>query len=340
MNHAFRVRTILLPAIVLGSMAQGASADITNTPLTLANFNVITAGNLSDSSDIQGRVVVGGTLMTNLNLGGQLSQSTNSSSINGYFSTVASGVSLSDNNLPATTFVYGTASGGSVSGATQATASQASYYNGALANYLTGLSTGYDHLTANSTATEGTGSNTNLYTFNLNPTTIGGKSVAVFNVSASLFTNSSNTLQLSTNPVAGETVVVNVIGSGSISISSGLGISNFVNANDSANIIFNFENATALTIGENLGASILAPDAALNTNGVSLKGGVYVNSIANVGEIDLATSSSGSALGFTGYVPATVPEPASLAMMLLGGGMAAGSAAVRRRRASKAVASV
>ena len=162
----------------------------------------------------------------------------------------------------------------------------------------------------------------NQIAFNATPTTIDGHSVAVFSVNQSFFTQ-SGTISSLTGVTAGETIVINVTGGTSgndpLNFSSGLNFYAFSNAKDSANILFNFENATALNGVPTLGASILAVNANLSTNN-SLVGSVYVKSILNTGEIDQPFSNNTEVNGFTGFVPtvSSVPEPASIVSMLLG----------------------
>ena len=130
-----------------------------------------------------------------------------------------------------------------------------------------------------------------------------------------------------------QTAIINVTGVGAQGFTNNLSFSNITNLQDSAKILFNFgTSATSLDGIPALGGSILAPDAVLSTNS-TLVGGVYVGSLLNQGgEIDLARANGAQALGFTGFTPSAVPEPASVVMVGLGGLLAVGGAAHRRRR--------
>ncbi len=323
-----RLRSILLPAALIALTAQGASADLTS----VSGFNLITSGNDNgEQSDVQGRVLIGGTLnVNNFTFGGQLAGSgIGTSGTNGVFNVLGTGVTNPNNNSIANAYYATNNSGGTLSHASQNTSLVSGYTNN-LSSFLTGLSTSYGNLTTNSTTTVNNSNGT--VTFAATPGTINGKSVAVFSVDQSVFTHQNESFSLSGGN-SSTTYIINVTGSATgITFDGGLQVSSLVNQYDSANILFNFENATSLTNIPNLGGSILAPNADLNT-GNSLTGGVYVNSITNVGEIDLAqTNSSTRVAGFTGYAPSAVPEPASIASTMAGLAIVAGVAWRRRRR--------
>ena len=286
--------------VTLALLAAILPSRVASAGITLSDYNLITVGNLSDRSDVQGRVLVGGTLTSSLDFSGQLSGPFNPPA--GIFNSLAAGVTLNDHGH------------GYITGAATAP------YTAGLGSYLNSVSMGYAALATTGTVDT---SDANQIKFNANPTMINGRNVAVFSLNSSFFTTAATangTVTQLNGISASTTVVVNVLGGGTLNFGSNHLFQNFNNA---ANIIFNFENATSLTGVSNLGGAILAPLADLNT-GQTLKGSIYVNSVSNVGEIDLPA--------FTGFVPnvTSVPEPGSLAMLAIGAPVLAGW--FRRRR--------
>jgi choice-of-anchor A domain-containing protein len=81
--------------------------------------------------------------------------------------------------------------------------------------------------------------------------------------------------------------------------------------NYGAKMVWNFYNATSLTVNNQFGGSILATKAALS-NYQNIEGGVFVNSLDQHAEIHLQA--------YTGNIPA-VPEPGTYAMLLAGLGL-------------------
>jgi len=81
--------------------------------------------------------------------------------------------------------------------------------------------------------------------------------------------------------------------------------------NYGAKMVWNFYNATSLTVNNQFGGSILATKAALS-NYQNIEGGVFVNSLDQHAEIHLKA--------YTGGIPA-VPEPETYAMLLAGLGL-------------------
>ncbi|WP_158633425.1 collagen-binding domain-containing protein [Tautonia sociabilis] len=322
---------ILTLAAAVALLITARSAPAAFSVGDLSRFNLITIGDLETHSDVQGRVLVGGTLRSNaFTFGGQAGSIQNApptflgSPINGVFSAIDAGVTtLNTNGLPASSVVYGSYGGPGLASATQ-NAAAVDFFTSGLSSALTGLSESIAGLAPTGMVDA---SDRNQIKF-LDPTNAG--EVSVFSVGLDFFASGGTITQLEVGSAT--TVIVNVVGAGVLNASSGLQY--FQNFQDSANILFNMVDATEVNGINNLGASLLAPRAVLNTN-ATLRGGIYVGSVANVGEIDLPSSDGRFFGGYTGFVPTSmvVPEPSSAVLF----GTAASVLAVvgwRRRQGS------
>ncbi len=128
--------------------------------------------------------------------------------------------------------------------------------------------------------------------------------VAVFSISASTLT-SSLVQQYELVTGGATSIVINVTGS-SASFNAGNFVGNWQNAAVRATTIWNFSQATSLTIDRNFNGAILAPSAHL-TNSTAIDGSVFVGSMTQNGEVHLP--------GYTGVVPA----PGTAVLAGLGG---------------------
>ena len=191
---------------------------------------------------------------------------------------------------------------------------------------LTALSTQLSGLTGTSSVTQ----SVNQTTFNAQA---GADGIAVFNVNSAVFQPNSTVVM---NLNGATSVIINVNVAGCSGSNCGLSLPNNVNflspTSYADTVLWNFVNASSLSVPNEFGGSILAPLA----------------SVTNTGVIDgtlVAASYSGNAplqsYGYKGLLPNgqsavqsgtssnPVPEPASIAMLTFG---AAGLAAMRRRR--------
>ena len=159
--------------------------------------------------------------------------------------------------------------------------------------------------------------------------------IAVFNINGGLL-SSSKVQQIDLKNTGNATsIIFNVSGTG-VSITNNF-LSGF--ANNASRILFNFYEATTVHDTTALHGALLAPGAAL-LNTTQLNGPVYVNSFSQSGEVHLPFANFASQSGFgqstplyTGYFPAVVPEPSTLALSALG---LAGVAIISRRRSRRA----
>ena len=137
----------------------------------------------------------------------------------------------------------------------------------------------------------------------------------------------SSTGGFNINAPAGSTVVLNVAGSGftipntGFNLSGGIGLSG---------ILWNFYEATSLTIAGSANGSFLAPHAAISTTYGAFNGNLIAAALT--GTIETHTVYNGTPTFFDGELRPPVPEPTSLGMLLVGA--IGGVGFLRRRRAA------
>jgi choice-of-anchor A domain-containing protein len=122
----------------------------------------------------------------------------------------------------------------------------------------------------------------------------GSTTTNVFNVTQDEFQNASKNLDLEVP--TGSTAIVNVAGS-SDTLQSGIYFQGRqVGDADASDIVFNFPNATTVTINGQMDAMLLAPNAFLS--GLSQMGGVFLTaSVGSTGEVHY--------IPFSGSLPCT-----------------------------------
>ena len=145
-----------------------------------------------------------------------------------------------------------------------------------------------------------------------------GNGTSVFNMTEAMFAFGEFDMQLA-DPTL--TVIVNVFGDGGYTWNANA--IQGLNASLNDNVIWNFSDATSLTVNRMTHGSILAPFAAL-ANSADMEGSIVAGSFRQGGQVHLGT--------FNGNIDFTdpVPEPATWAMMILGFGLVGWTA--RRRR--------
>ncbi|UIN23359.1 choice-of-anchor A family protein [Herbaspirillum frisingense] len=334
-----------LLSLGLSEAAQAATTSLTGAE-ALQQFNLVVLGSATSNSHVDGRAWIGGSLT-----GGDYVQHVGDTPASSYagLTVMGTATNVHVNGL-------GSAIGGSLVNSTVNTGS--SYIGGSVSNsnlngpaYVVGGSTSTNfnggHLSAPSSlmqtnfdaagstnfgSTLGALSNTlksavanstvslsgNKATFNA---VADAKGVAVFNLdnttSASVF--SAGEFSFAANGAS--TIIINS------SVSSAVIGANFLGGQAQSlgkSIVWNFYNASSLTINNQFGGSILATHASL-TNNQNIEGGVFVNSLTQNGELHLQS--------FTGNLAAVapVPEPEQYLMMLSGLAIVIGVAALRRR---------
>jgi len=338
-------RLLAVTAIALGSIVPGQAfaADTIVGIDALHEWNLIVLGDLTSSSEVEGRTFVGGDLKgnssnyqtrtpppssratpgltvvgnvtggtKNLNGGGATvgGNVTSGFNLNGGPQTVNAGGAVANTNVNQNIVNSGLAS-------TPGFLDSLRAQRDALVQSLTELSTSLSSLASNAVANI-TGSRA---TFDAQPDANG---LTVYSLTANDLSTFGE-IDFSRN--GADTVIVNVSGS-SIGLHD-----NFLGNSDNlgANVIWNFAEASDLQLSTAWRGSILAPNAN-GTIGNYIQGSAVFGNLTQNGELHLGT--------YTGnYTPPTspppvaaVPEPSSWAMMLLGFG-ALGSV-IRRRRAA------
>lgn len=300
----------------------------------LHEWNLVVLGNLTSSSEVEGRTFVGGNLGGNSSnyqirtpatstattpaltvvgdVTGGVKNLTGGAKVGG---NVTSGFTLNGN--PQTVLVGGTIANtnvnqnivksgqGAVAGFTQGLIEQ----RDALTRSLIDLSNGLSALTTTSNALIAG----NRATFNA---VAGSNGVAVFSLNGSDLAKFG---EIDFNRNGADTVIVNVSGA-TIKLDD-----NFIGNVDQLgrNVIWNFADATKVDVTTQWRGSVLAPLAAGTTSNY-IQGSAVFNSMVQNGEMHLDTYSG------TFRPTAAVPEPATWMMMLAGFG--ALGATLRRRR--------
>lgn len=285
----------------------------------LSTYNLITFGDLTTTSEVEGRTLVGGNLNTSSsNFGVEFGNATGidiltvAGNINGNSIQVNNGGNL---RIGGASFATVNLNGGGQQINDNSVGSFVNDVQVAMTGYssfLTGLaSTASVSLPGNNDQPTGV-------TFNAAPA--GPNNVAVFDIAGNDLFNNNKVQQIGLNFNGADTVVINVSGS-SIVYNGGNFVGSFASDNAASKVIWNFFEADTIQLDRVLWGSVLAPGAAItgiggNPTNQVIEGSVVANSLLTNSEIHLPT--------FTGFVPA----PSTAGALAFGGLLAA-----RRRRA-------
>ncbi|HSJ02040.1 MAG TPA: choice-of-anchor A family protein [Verrucomicrobium sp.] len=312
-NVLIFARTVItVGTLLFGSFAAQAQS------YTWENYNVITFGDFSTASFVEGRTLVGG------NLYGANSPS--------FATNMPSGTSATDRTLVV---------GGFISGGNPMNLDKGSLYlggstNGRIINYNGGQGAGkvtesidlaalkqsfisesanFKAMATDSTVIVPTNGQPGPVVFNANP---GSDGVAVFSISADAIFGNDKAQSYDLNPNGASSVVINVSGSSINWIqNAGNMVNNLIKDEWEAKIVWNFYEATTLNFGShNFHGAILAPKAAMSTS-ARFDGTVIVDSLSTTADIHLPTS--GSATSYAGFRLQAVPEPGSPLLVMVAG---------------------
>ncbi|MFY7864101.1 choice-of-anchor A family protein [Roseateles sp.] len=332
--------------VTLTALAPPASAA---APLSaqqiLTQFNLVTLGNAtSNNQQVDGRSFIGGSLNGGVfgtrpgamgasdYAGLTVMGSANGMQVNGQGAVIMGSLSNSivnqgsssvlggaaNNHFNGPSYVAGPSANNQFNGGklSQATAAAQAANSTDFAASIKGLSTSLSQLASTgSTVNISDGGQGNRVTFSA---VANSQGLAVFDLSSmdkQIFSKGEFAFDLK----GANTVIFNVDET-SLDFAS-----NFLNGSASelgSKVIWNFHQATDLTIHNQFGGVILAPNATLN-NFNTIQGSVLVNQLNQGGKI--------SWNGFAGDITTAVPEPATYAMLLSGLGVVGWLA--RRRRA-------
>ena len=328
---------------VAGIASTSAHAVSLSSSEILQQFNTVVLGSATSSSHTDGRTYIGGALsggdyVQHINqtpqssyagltvagsasnvkvngLGAVIGGSLSNSTVNKGGSVVQGGVSNS--NLNGAAYIEG-ASSGNFNGGKLATPDEMM-----VANLVAATSTNFGSVLGGlSSSLKSLGSTGSSVTFDGNlaifNAVANGDGLAVFDLTAIdtvLFSKGEFRFNLN----GASSVVLNTdVKSANIS-------ANFLAGSAQqygSKLLWNFYDATDLTINNQWGGSLLATNAYL-TNKQNIEGGVFVNGLDQRGEIHLQsfTGKLGGGDGAAGSPAASVPEPGSIALFAAGLGL-------------------
>lgn len=298
------MRTLSALAVITALSGAGAASAATINPWdVISHANAVVFGSGSTSADIEGQAIIGGSFS-----GATVDLSPSTTPYGGYPALAVYGALSGNLNVNSGGSVY-------VGGGDSATVN----FNGgggfvglpaSAPTTITPFQTAFDTLStqlAGLTANSVTPTAMNQAMFNATP--VGG--VAVFDITAAQLSGIND---FSINANGAKTIVINVAGT---NINFNSNDDNFSNYTTDGKVIWNFYQATTVSLNRELGGTVLAVGAQLTNN----------NAID--GTLVAATWDGNGELHNHLYV-GTVPEPATWAMMVLG--VAGVGASLRRQR--------
>ncbi|PPD04326.1 MAG: hypothetical protein CTY29_06195 [Methylobacter sp.] len=280
-----RLTTTLLTSLLLSSAVSTAHASLIGPA---ADYNVFVFGNFtSANTDTEGNLAAGGNVnLQNYSVASQISGSAAQLVAGGTVSAVNGGVGNGQNGTiytnSATSLTSFTATGGVLPQTLVDFSAAQSLYQGLSGDLAALAANGAASVLFGALNLTGSASGLNVFTVNGNDLT------------------NTNTVNISVNP--GSTVLINVTGSGQTFQNGQV----FLNGVDASQVIYNFSDATSLTLAgsKNPFGTVLAPFANVSGGFGALDGQLIAQSFN--GNIEFHN------VLFTGELPASVPVPAAV----------------------------
>ena len=296
-------QALLVAAMVIATL-NGHGQNVNSL---LSEWSVVTSDNLMMVNDIQGLAYVGG----NVTVPNSFNVATGSSSIPNSTISLAVGGNI-DNGGNLQVNGGSVVAGGSIdrtinmnSGGTYK-ANDPTGLPASPVGAIASASRYWSTLSANSTTSENAGQQ---LVFNCEA----GASVAIFNISASQMFNFGYQGFVLMPAESTEDVLINVEGA-NVNWTSGNFASEFNTPTWDTLTMFNFYDATNVSLSGLIGGYVVAPDANVML-GNNIDGGIMASNLTVDSEVDLPSGSSTSA--WEGALP--VPEPSTLALAGIGG---------------------
>lgn len=298
-----RHRPLLLSAAAFVAVASAAS----HAGSVLTDWNLIVRGNVFSTSEVDGSALIGGNLAgpaSNYAVQGVTASNGDGLAVAGNINAGATANINNSGNLRIGGSVLGTRN---LNGGSQINDSGVSSMVTNAINQVVAMQASLAALASNGTI-DGAGN------MNAAPTNYNGANVAVYSFNISAIQSFG---QLNLNMGAADTVILNVTSnSGVINLVAPPNLLGGFNQANSSRILWNFVDATEITVNNTFNGALIAPDADLRILGGGINGSVVVDSLS-------FQNAEIRRFNYTGWLPPeddtpVIPLPAGGAMALAG----------------------